>query len=96
MARPGRRQYGARGGAVSLSSTASLILSDSAATQAGLVFRPSILQSSGFADLTLTATGNVRLDGVNLTTVGARSRSAARWSMVTAPIAPVGILHFAQ
>ncbi|WP_441276644.1 filamentous hemagglutinin family protein [Tardiphaga sp. 172_B4_N1_3] len=68
---------GARGGAVSLSSTASLILSDSAATQAGLVFRPSILQSSGFADLTLTAAGNVRLDGVNLTMGGSISISGA-------------------
>ncbi len=68
---------GARGGALTLSSTASLILSDSGATQAGLVFRPSVLQSSGFADLTLTAAGNVRLDGVDLALRGSISISGA-------------------
>ncbi|WP_441240899.1 filamentous haemagglutinin family protein [Tardiphaga sp. 768_D3_N2_1] len=57
---------GARGGAISLSSLASLTLSDGAASQAGLVFRPSVLQSSGFADLTLNAT-SIRLEGVDLT-----------------------------
>lgn len=57
---------GARGGTISLSSLTSLTLSDGDAAQAGLVFRPSLLQSAGFADLTLTATA-VRLEGVDLT-----------------------------
>lgn len=69
---------GARGGALTLSSTASLILSDSGATQAGLVFRPSVLQSSGFDDLTLNAiSGSVRLEGVDLTLASSISISGA-------------------
>ncbi|MDE5457055.1 filamentous hemagglutinin N-terminal domain-containing protein [Bradyrhizobium sp. CSA112] len=70
---------GARGGAVSLSTTTTpLILSDSAAAQAGLIFRPSILQSSGFADLTLNASGSsVRLGGVDLTMKGSISIGGA-------------------
>ncbi|WKA26114.1 filamentous haemagglutinin family protein [Bradyrhizobium roseum] len=68
---------GARGGAITLSTTtAPVILSDSAAAQAGLVFRPSMLQPSGFADLTLSAT-SVRLEGVDIALRGSLSISGA-------------------
>ena len=70
---------GARGGAISLSATtAPLVLSGSAAVQAGLVFRPAVLQSSGFADLTLNAIGSfVRLEGVDIALGGSISISGA-------------------
>ena len=70
---------GARGGAVTLATTTTpVILSDSAVAQAGLVFRPSVLQSSGFADLTLNAISSfVRLEGVDLTLAGSISISGA-------------------
>ncbi|MCA6116450.1 filamentous hemagglutinin family protein [Bradyrhizobium sp. WSM 1738] len=61
---------GARGGALTLSSgtlSASLILSDTAAAQPGLVVRPSLLQSAGFADLTLSSSSTIRLESVDLT-----------------------------
>ncbi|UPJ52707.1 filamentous hemagglutinin family protein [Bradyrhizobium sp. 200] len=67
---------GARGGALTLSSgtlSASLIVSDTAAAQPGLVVRPSLLQSAGFADLTLSSSSTIRLESVDLTVGGSIS-----------------------
>lgn len=56
---------GARGGKVTLASaTSTVILSETAAAQPGLVVRTSSLQGAGFADLVLPST--TRLDGVDL------------------------------
>lgn len=56
---------GARGGKVTLASaTSTVILSETAAAQSGLVVRTSSLQGAGFADLVLPST--TRLDGVDL------------------------------
>ncbi len=56
---------GARGGKVRLESALStVVLSDTAAAQSGLVVRTSSLQGAGFADLDLPST--TRLDGVDL------------------------------
>jgi hypothetical protein len=66
---------GALGGAISLSTPTGipLIVSDRAARQAAaMVFRPSVMQSGGFADLTFNAE-QVRLEGVNLTLGGSIS-----------------------
>lgn len=56
---------GARGGKVTLASaTSTVILSETAAAQPGLVVRTSSLQTAGFADLVLPSA--TRLDGVDL------------------------------
>jgi filamentous hemagglutinin family protein len=60
---------GARGGSISLASSAGgIILSETATAGSGLIVRPSNLQSSGFADLVLSST--TRLDGVDLALTG--------------------------
>jgi filamentous hemagglutinin family protein len=67
---------GARGGALTLSSgtlSSPLILSDTAVAQPGLVVRPSLLQSAGFADLTLSSSSTIRLESVDLTLGGSIS-----------------------
>ncbi|WP_324614995.1 filamentous haemagglutinin family protein [Hyphomicrobium album] len=66
---------GARGGSVSLESGTDrlLILSETATAQPGLIFRPSLLHSAGFADLALTSGSSIRLDGVDLTLGGSIS-----------------------
>ncbi|WP_213285445.1 filamentous haemagglutinin family protein [Bradyrhizobium sp. sGM-13] len=71
---------GARGGALTLSAgtlSASLILSDTAAAQPGLVVRPSLVQSAGFADLTLSSSSTIRLENVDLTLGGSISIAGA-------------------
>ncbi|MBB4425814.1 filamentous hemagglutinin family protein [Bradyrhizobium sp. CIR48] len=63
---------GARGGKVTLASALStVILSETAASQSGLVVRSSSLQGAGFADLVLPST--TRLDGVDLAFSGSIS-----------------------